>query len=656
MNYTRIYKGILGFASAAVLVGCSDSFLEQDPLSFYEPEATYSTESGLQAALAVCDRHLRYMYTNGNANNAPIASDYIFSDMALYGKTDAGAGDLMDNLADKIQPTSGMLNGGDGNYYMYFWNESFNGIKYANTVLSYIDKVTTLSDEVKNIYKGRAYFHRAIKYYNMVFWFGDLPLITKIIDVPKQNYKSTKKEAILEMLVSDLEFAVQHVPSQSEMSTYGMVNKEACLHLLTKCYLATGEYAKAEATATDLIDNYGLELMREPFGTNVEGGNPSTWPIERNVIWDLHRAENKIGAFNKECIMGIPNMSTQALIEFTAMRIFGPFWNGNIKDPSGKGTTRFSRQDGKYDPTCSWVEVLGRGIATMRLSDFAQKNLWVVNGEMDRQDLRHNSECGNWVNMTDITYNDPSSEWFGKNLMLYHPETGALLCTDTIRSWFDHPLYKVYYTDETANANMGANEWRGATKGSNGNLYLFRLAETYLLRAEAKLYQGRAADAAKDVNEVRQRANAKHMYDVVNIGDIANERGRELFLEEFRKVELTRISMCLAKSGIPDEWGNTYDNTWDKQSGTDLNGGSYWYQRCVKYNIYNRGYTIRSGNATALNYRVDKRNIFWPIPNSAITANNKADLAQNYGYDGYDEAVSMWDNWQDAIADESKTE
>lgn len=655
----NLCKSIFSIASVAMLIGCSDNYLGQDPLSFYEPSATYSTESGLQAALAVCDRHLRYMYTSGNTNNAPIASDYIFSDIGIYGKTDATATDLQDDLATKIQPTSGLLDNGDGNHIMTLWNESFNGIKYANTVLSYIDKVETLGDEVKNAYKGRAYFHRAIKYYNLVFWFGDLPLVTRIIDVPKQNYKSTKKEAILQMLVHDLEFAVKYVPSQKDMTYYGMVNQEACMQLLIKCYLAVGEYSKAEQMATDLINNHGLALMTEPFGTNNPGGNSETWKITRNVIWDLHRAENKIGSFNKECILGIPNMSTQALVAFTAMRIFGPFWNnGGLVDPSGKSAgLRPARNASTYNPTASWVEVLGRGIATMRLSDFAQNGLWVVNGEMDRQDLRHNSEVGNWVNMTDLTYNNPDSpEWYGKHYRLYHPETNALLCPDTIRSWFDHPLYKVFYNDAVSDANPSANEWQGARSGSNGNLYQFRLAETYLLRAEAKLYQGRADEAAEDVNIIRRRANAKQMYTTVNIGDIANERARELFLEEFRKVELTRISMCLAKSGVPDEWGNTYGTDWDKQSGTTLTGGSYWYQRCVKYSIYNRGYTIASGNATALNYTIDKRNLFWPVPNSAITANNKAALAQNYGYDGYNTSIQIWDNWQDAVADEEKTE
>lgn len=100
----------------------------------------------------------------------------------------------------------------------------------------------------------------------------------------------------------------------------------------------------------------------------------------------------------------------------------------------------------------------------------------------------------------------------------YDPESGDLLvrkgdllCSDTIRSWFPTPLYKVYILDQMLK-KYGANQFNGATKGnsvSNGNLYLFRLAETYLLRAEAKFYQGNPIGAAEDVNVVRRRANAK---------------------------------------------------------------------------------------------------------------------------------------------------
>ena len=62
-------KGCMVLASAALLnTGCSDDFLAQDPLSFYNPENTYTTESGLQAAMAMCDYGLKEMLMDGNGN------------------------------------------------------------------------------------------------------------------------------------------------------------------------------------------------------------------------------------------------------------------------------------------------------------------------------------------------------------------------------------------------------------------------------------------------------------------------------------------------------------------------------------------------------------------------------------------------------------
>ena len=397
--------------------------------------------------------------------------------------------------------------------------------------------------------------------------------------------------------------------------------------------------------------------MQEPFGINNPGGEPNTWAITRNVIWDLHRPENKLTNANTEMIMGMPNSGLESHTDFLTMRIFGPMWSdGNMKSPDGKNAvTNYARNNGNYNQELDFLRAMGRGIATVSSNYFSQHTLWEVNGEEDHQDLRHNREVGNWVCMEDFKYNDPTSEYYGRNVQKYSPVTGDILCPDTIRDWFDFPLYKIYLDDASAAANLGANQFNGATNGSNANWYLYRLAETYLLRAEAKFYQGKVSQAADDVNEVRKRAQCTQLYTTVTIGDIASERARELYLEEWRNVELTRISMCLALSGKADEWGNVYNvSNWDKQSGTDATGGSYWYQRINRYTPYNRG-DIRVRTAT-LNYTMSKHNIYWPIPNSAITANNKGVLSQNYGYDGYDASVHVWDNWQDAVADEDKTE
>ena len=444
------------------------------------------------------------------------------------------------------------------------------------------------------------------------------------------------------------------------------------MQLLIKCYLAVGEFAKAEAMATDLINNHGLKLMTETFGNFVHSGNENTWKVTDNVMWDLFRGENIPIAANKETILPILNYDDQNFTQYLTMRALGVHWsNGDIMSPDGVGapTYNYARSNSNYRDTLDWLRVLGRGIGCFRTSFHYNKTMWYYDGVEDTTDLRHNRKVGNWVEMEDIKYNKPNSVFYGKNMQLYATEDyvdnngkvivskGQLLCKDTIRSWYPIPLYKMYILDQAAEENLNANQFNGATKGSvcsNGNMYIFRLAETYLLRAEARFYQGNATGAAEDVNVIRSRAQAQKMFTTVTIGDIADERARELYMEEWRQPELTRISWCLARSGQPDEWGNTYSiSTWDKQEGTDKSGGSYWYQRCLHYNLFNRGQITSKVN---LNYQVNKRNLFWPIPNSAITANTGATLRQNYGYDGYDDSVAMFTNWEDAVADEGATE
>ena len=671
MRINNIFKsGAAVLVVASMMVSCGDSFLEQDPLSFYEPATTYSTEAGLQAALTQCDKQLKTYRIDGNWNNVGIFTNYLMSDVGMYAKTDMNGG-FQDNFDAKLTPTSGMAGGGDGNYMQRFWDQGYSMVKYANTILTYIDQVKGLDDATRDAYKGRAYFHRAYAYYNLALQFGDIPLVTKLISVPKCNYTSTSKEAIFKMLVHDLEFAVEHVPPQSKMAYVGQVNQEGCMHMLVKCYLAVGEYAKAEQVATDLINNHGLKLMTENFGTWQPSGAEKTWKVTRNVVWDLHRTPNIADPANKETIMMISNSNDQDFTTYNVMRACFAHWsNSVIRDPHGLGGPgqNIARNSGNYNETLDWVRAAGRGIAVNRTSYYYNKTIWSYDGETDWQDLRHNREVGNWMEMEDFKYNNRNSDFYGQNYQLYATEDyydpndpskivvhkGDILCSDTIRSWYPTPLYQLYILDTPNENNKGANQFQGASgTGANGDMYLFRLAETYLLRAEARLYQGKASAAAEDVNAVRRRANAKKMFQTVTIGDIMSERARELYLEEFRQAEMVRVSWCLARSGVADEWGNKYDlATWDKQEGTDLNGGSYWYRRCTTYNVFNHPYGKGQQGSQTFEYKINKHNLHWPVPNSAITANNQGKLRQNYGYDGYDDSVPMWTNWEDAVADE----
>lgn len=642
------------FAAGCVCSSCSEDFLKPDPLSFYEPAKTFTTIEGLESVLATADRHLRTYITNyqGKDIATPIYSQYMYSDLNVAGKTDQST--IFADIATRLTPTDGL--GGDGdevNQLGYFWGQTYTGIKSANTVISYIDKIEGLDEETKNMYLGRAYFHRAYRYLSLVFMFKDVPYVSRIIESPKFNYRSTSRKAILEKMAIDMEFAVKWVPDQKDMTMIGMINKGACRMLLAKLYLSLGRWDDAIAQCDALINDPQYELMREEFGTFITPFNNEAWPVTRNVIWDLHRPENKLIKENKEVILGMPNRgigSSNSFIYFNIMRALVPLWNSNnIKTPDGqRAMEAYARNNSNYDPKYAYNRALGRGTGYIRPTYFAQHGLWCVNGVNDEGDLRHSVSTGNWAHTELLKVNNKKSQYFGQSVQ-------KAWATDTIRDWFGWPNYKFYLLDHNAESKQNSTNWNGANSSSetagNADWYCYRLAETYLLRAEAKFYKGDFAGAAQDVNEIRKRAKCEQLYSTVTIGDIVNERARELYMEEWRYMELSRISYCLALSGQPDEWGNTYDvDTYDKQEGTDENGGSYWYQRIVHYNdFYNKNPELLVKNRA---YTIDKHNLYLPIPQSAIDANRDESLRQNYGYDGYDENIPMWESWEEAEAAE----
>ena len=640
INKFKLWMGAACVSMA--FADCTDDFLKPDPLSLYEPTETFTTIDGLDAVLAAADKHLRAYWTNTEAIDLmlPLMSEYLFSDLAVAGKTDDA--EAFCDIAERFTPTNGWYNF-DQNRLVIFWGETYKGIMYANTIISYIDRVEGLDEETKNEYLGRAYFHRAYRYMALCFQFGDVPFVTKLIEQPKQDYKSTKREAIIQKLVQDMEFAVEHVPEQSNMTYVGMINKGACRQLLIKCYLANGDFEKAKEQADILINQSGYALMQDNFGT-FSNPNPQTWNITENVIWDLHQGLNKTIAANKEAILVMPNRyGTDSGIRTRTMRNMVPRWNADeIKTPDNmRAVNNYALNDGNYDATMDYNRAFGRGQAVIRPTYFAENSLWYVNGVLDEGDLRHNNEVGNWVRMEDLKYNGPDTQYRGQNIRYSWTDASGneqVLCSDTIRSWFDWPHYKLW-SESPEDDTPTANQYNGS---GYQDFYCYRLAETYLLRAEAKYYLGDPS-AVDDVNAVRRRAKCEQLYTTVDIDDIVDERARELWMEEWRFTELSRISYCLALSGKPDNEGKTYDK--DR-----LYEDSFWFHRITLYNNY---YNKNTGaNIRGRQYTMGAHNINWPIPQSAIDANLLGQLSQNPGYDGYDPNAEKWETWEEAVAAE----
>jgi SusD family. len=607
-NNNRIrFRFLLVVSLLLGAIGCKDSYLEPKPLSFFAPENSLIDAKGMYAALTACERNMRYEWYG---DGAPIITELVFSEVCVEGTTDKPG--PAQNLNIQITPTS-QLNSTDYNKIGWFWLEQYKGIKYANVVISRIDNATYTSQAERNAVLGSAYFHRAFRYYRLCNQFGDVPFIGQEVKEPKIDFYSTKREVILKKIQKDMEFAAANCQDNVDR---GRVTKGAAGHLLTKINLALGDFDKAIASATAVINGGTYSLMTQPFGTiPSEAGDvlSKMGVIRSDVISRLHWWQNKALGANKEVLFMVLSKEdlVDSRLDLSIMRQAMPFWsvsNSNMlytPDGIGPGTSDAMGEEIKQ------METFGRGIGRARGTSYHTKKIWD-----DSNDLRHKKY--NWMNMTDLVYNNTKAKtgkYYGKPLQLYK-ENGQLCTTDTIRNWFGWPHYKIYNPDP-----------RGAKPaGGSYDWYVFRLAETYLLRAEAYWWKGDIANAMADVNAVRTRAGCAPYTDAskFDISTILDERARELYWEEPRKTELTRIAYLFAKTGKSYR-GQTYN---ENSFGTS----NFFYDRIMQYtDFYNKN--VKTVNGTY--YTMSPYHVLWPIPQSSINANTKGHINQNFGYDGY---------------------
>lgn len=602
--HIKIWILLLGAGLVAGFSGCKKDWLEPTPLSFYIPDETYVDAAAMQAGLVACARNARIEYYG---DNPPILTEMLFSEVTVEGTTDK-AGPAQD-LNAAVTPDNSMFNDADHHKIYFYWSEGYRGIKYANTVISRIDKATYASRAERNAILGAAYFHRAMRYYRLTHQFGDVPAVMTELSEPKLDFYTTKREVILEYIKRNLDSAQVWVPA---VANRGEVTKGAVSHLLTKVNLALGKFDEAIASANNVINGGTHSLMRNPFGAT-----------KKNVIWDLHRPENKSLGENREGLFMVVDRFGDGGFDggMRIMRQAVPYWGTNITTPSGKKGT-----NDNVNPEFVQSNLYGRGIGRCRPTPYSYNDIW----NLDTTDLRHSRSAGNWMTMEDLVYNDmglrnsnPRDPWYLKNLQLRNA-AGGLLCTDTIRSWFPWPHYKIFIPD-TENLPM---------QGGHSDWYVFRLAETYLLRAEAYFWKGDLANAAADINQVRTRARAVPITAAdVNIGTILDERARELFYEEPRKTELTRISYILAMTGKPAYNGKTYTLA-------RFSEDNFLYDRIIEKNIFYRN-RVRTNYGTL--YTISPHHVLWPVPTVSINANSYGRINQNKGYTGYELNVAPLD-------------
>ena len=577
------------------LMSCVD--LDPEPLSFFAPENTFMDKEGLDALLITSRKQIKWEWF-GDAFNAgycetPLVYEYAWSDLSVIGAPEVKE---IHNLETQLTPTTKMA------LHLRYWDLAWNGIKYANTVISRVPKSSITNEEDKNQLLAEGYFHRAYWYYLLVHQGGDVPLVLEEVAEPKLDFNSASRMSILQQMKSDMEFAVKWLPVNVER---GCVSRAAGEHLLAKIYLSTGDFQLAVEATTRCINDYGLHLMRERFGVNAS--NPKL-----DVFNDLFQEDNISAIENKEAIFVVQERygieGNVAPKGSNRMRNFVPYWSNGaaVKTPDGKnGTTYDAAPYDGYEQ----VEELGRGIAKIRPTNYGQYALWKNCGA----DLRHNEN--NWYDISRLTYNRPASK--GGSATYFGKPVERKFVSDTMRCYFSFPTVKVLiYKDDL---NKGK-----APAGGFTDQYVFRLAETYLMRAEANYWLGNIPAATSDVNEIRKRAKAPEL-STVSLDDILDERGRELYIEEHRKVELTRIAFLKAQLGKD---GYSLQNFSEK---------NWYYDRVMEKNNFFASQYFYSTNA----FVMKPYHVLWPVPLTAITSNTQGRINQNIGYFGAEDNVPV---------------
>lgn len=647
-------KNITGLVVVLLLLftmSCNDNFFDQQPLSTLSPENTFVDAAGLQTAL---DASLKGIFNQWNGDAGDLQFDAALGDNITIGKTDNPDMPTVD-MRTYCTPQNSYNGEMRGIRRMY--DENYKQIKNANTVIDNIDIpewAGGANDPDRNDLLGRAYFCRAFFYLQLTMSYGNVAFPLTVISEARQDFKVFNMQGIWDQMITDLEWAEQWVKPKSKLPI-GQPPVDAVRILLAKYYMMNLRFSDAEAMMTKVINGGESRLFTQAdvdasgvktvmVGNNYNPNNgelldgfdceQTADPV--NLLFD---EENNQKMSNPEGIFTIVNTPfiEGSQDRTSRIRAWGPNFvstNRGVKAPP-KGTITGMNTD--QNTKSKQMMKFGRGQGFSRTTNYGQYEIWNFKGEVDRQDYRH--KRGNWFDMDMLVYDHPSvakdaeaKAWFGKPAMLWY--NGTLLCEDSIRCWFGYPLYKMYTHNYEDQVNR--------QDGGKGSMYILRIAHAYLLRAEARFWQNNFSGAAEDINVIRQRANAIHMYTAADvqaagIGAILDERARELYAEEYRHQELVRISVIFAKSAKPCYNGKTY--SWD---GTDmeksLSSGSFYYDRIMEKNNFFRDHTPWATYPTT-KYTMDPKHIFWPVNENYIIGNVGAILNQTTGYDGAEKNI-----------------
>ncbi len=299
-NYIKLLSFLL---PVALGMSSCNKLLEVTPKYIYTTDQIYANDT--MADSVVVGMYGRFAaYQNDLSLNTGLSSDELIPGINSFNP------EYSFMYSYNLNPFSGQTND--------FWGNLYSIIGVSNAIIEGVGQSKGMTQAGKDEAIGQAKFMRALNYYFLVNLYGDVPLVLTT-NYPEERLKPRAAvAAVYTQIIQDLEDASQLLGSDYPGERV-KANKWAALALLSRVYLFTKDWTKAEQAASQVIAQ--SQLFQLGHFDRADGGEPMDIFTKNNPeqilqLWNSVGASIGIGIKGEFASFGVTEDATGLLPAF----------------------------------------------------------------------------------------------------------------------------------------------------------------------------------------------------------------------------------------------------------------------------------------------------------------------------------------------------